>query len=74
MVTHLCELSDHAIALVSNELLNRGVVQDDIWVLADLYSAVCLSENLKPAVAGELFGDNHALATSLVVDLHSGVG
>jgi hypothetical protein len=39
VITHLCELPDDAVTLVPDELLDGGVVQDDVRVLAHLAAA-----------------------------------
>jgi hypothetical protein len=66
---HLSELSNDSVALVADQVLDGGIAEDGVGVLADLHSASRLNQHLQPAVSWQVLGDHHALGTGLVVDL-----
>jgi hypothetical protein len=66
---HLGQLSDHPVALLPDQLLDGGVVQDDVGVLADLDATAGMRQDFQPARPRQLLGHNYALCASFIVHL-----
>ena len=58
-------------ALVPDQLLDGGVAEDGVLMLADLHAAPGAGQNLDPPLAGQILSHHHALLALWVEDLRS---
>ena len=70
-IPHLCQLPDHAVTLVPNEPLDRGIVEDCLLRGAHLHPAPRSSQHREPAVPRQLLGDHHAQSAARIVHLRA---
>jgi hypothetical protein len=63
------ELANDTVAFISNEFFDGGVVEDGLVALADFDASAGGGEDLEPAVAREILGDDDSKLAIAVVDL-----
>ena len=69
-----CKLTDGAIAVAADEFLDGRHTQDCFRIGANLHATARVHKHVHPSIPRQVFSDNHALASILVVNLRSSTG